>query len=67
MKNIRKVIILSALIMILATVAHVISNNYVGIVVAIIIFVIMGVIIATVSGLLVSEASKFFPKLFRKK
>lgn len=67
MEKIRKTVILSVLIIILATIAHVISNNYVGIVFAIIILVIMGMIIAEVSGVLVSEVSKILEKLFRRK
>lgn len=67
MENSRKIIILLALIIVLATVAHVVSNDNVGIVAAIIILIIAGVIISTISGLSVSETSKYFPKLFRKK
>ena len=67
MKNSKKVISLLGLIIVLATIAHVVSNNYVGIVAAIIILVIIGVIISTISGLVVSETSKFFPKLCSKK
>jgi|GEM_PF-5494682 membrane glycosyltransferase len=69
MKNIRKVIILLVLIIVLAVVAHPISmsNQYVGIAVASIILIIIGVIFSNISALFVSEISKFFLKLFRKK
>ncbi len=68
MKNISKVIILSALIIVLAAVFYSISlsNQYVGIAVGTIVLIIMGMIISTISGL-VSEVSEFFIKLFIKK
>jgi hypothetical protein len=68
MENIRKIIILSALIIVLAAVFHPISlsNQYVGIAVGSIILIILGMIISTISGLF-SEIPKFFLKLFRKK
>ena len=68
MKNIIKVIILSALIIVLAAVFYPISlsNQYVGIAVGTIVLIITGMIISTISGL-VSEVSKFFINLFIKK
>lgn len=68
MKNISKVIILSALVIVLGAVFHSISlsNQYVGIVVGSIMLIMIGMIISTISGLFL-EVPIFFLKLFRKK
>lgn len=69
MKNMNKVIILSILIIILMVVAQPISlsNTNVGIAVSGLIFIMMGVIISELSGLIGSKVSKLFLKLFGKK